>query len=121
MNGTEDTYMNEVQEDATARAIATAVHMNAVDFGRLCKDYEDRDPGTLARGRFWAGPDREVDGEWEWKRVYWFGENYAALLLARAYALSRGLRCEVLYDNSSYRGDGPVRGWCVLSDYEEQR
>lgn len=106
--------------DTTAGALV-AVRMDPGDFSRLYKDYDDRDPGTLARGRFWAGPEREVNGDWDWRRVYWFGENYAAVLLARAFIAALGWEHEVLYDNSSYRGDGPARGWCILSDYEGQR
>lgn len=116
MNGTEDTHRMTVSADAVLM-----VHMDAADFERLRKDWSARHPGMLRRaGRFTAGSGRELNADWDWSEVHYFGEDYAALLLARAYIAAYGFRAQVAYDNHG-DDEGLPNGWCILTDYEEQR
>lgn len=66
----------------------------------------------IASGRFVnaAGPARPSA---RWKVAYWFGENYAAVIFAKAFLDDREFRYEVVNDNVD-----PGGGWMILTDYD---
>ena len=57
----------------------------------------------------------------ERKRAYWLGENYAAVIFARAFLAARGFDYEVLFDTASDEAGGPMFGYVIVTDYEEEQ
>ena len=96
------------------QAGAGVVQVTAGDFGRLC---ENSAPGDVT-----AHPGRyevvEAAEPRSWLRAYWIGENYAAVIFARAFLAARGYEYEVLFDTASDEG-GPMFGYVILTDYQE--
>jgi hypothetical protein len=104
---------------STGQAGAVVVQVTAEDFKRLC---ENSAPGdvTAEPGRFEV-VDAEAGGRWparKWHRAYWLGENYAAVIFARAFLAARGFGYAVLFDTASDEPDEPMFGYVLLTDYE---
>lgn len=62
-------------------------------------------------------PVKDAPGlHWQW--IHWTGQDYASLLLARAYLASNGYPFEVVYDTSELGPDAKgMTGWALLTDY----
>jgi hypothetical protein len=85
--------------------------------------YDENLKRIRAEGRMepvtrWATP---LEGEdYPWERIYWFGREYAAVLLAQAFLKSLGHVYEVLWDNGhEWDSDIPF-GYVILTDYERE-
>ena len=103
---------------STEQAGAVVIQVTAADFERLCQNsgrWADRDD----IGRFEpldAGHPLPVR---EWRRIYWLGGSYTAVIFARAFLAARGFDYEVLYDTASDEGSSRMYGYVILTDYEE--
>lgn len=100
--------------------MSVVIQMDAGDFGELLKASGDRAAMKITPGRLEAGTGGEVNADWDWTTIYWLGDNYAAVILARAFLAAYGYRYEVLWD-TSHPMDQPPRGWCILTDYDLHR
>jgi len=100
--------------------MSVVIHMEPEDFEHLLKESADRAVMKIGPGRFEAGQDGEVNADWDWSVIYWLGHDYAAVILARAFLAAYGYKYEVLWDTSRPM-DRPVRGWCILTDYDQHR
>ena len=106
---------------STEQAGSVVIQVTAADFERLCEN-----SGAWA-GRGWqlarfesldsAGPPSSR----EWQRIYWLGDNFAAVIFARAFLAARGFEYEVLSDRASDAGSDRMYGYVILTDYEKQR
>ncbi len=103
--------------------MSVVISMDAEDFRRLLKESRPRAAMKIGPGRFKTARDGEVlvgQPDWDWTAIYWLGHDYAAAILARAFLSAYGCKYEVLWDTSAPM-DQPQRGWCILTDYEQQR
>ena len=100
----------------SSQAGTVVVQVTADDFERLC---ENSAPGGVISqiGRFEAVEAGECR---ERKRAYWLGENYAAVIFARAFLAARGFDYEVLFDTATGEPDAPMFGYVIVTDYEEE-
>ena len=105
---------------STEQAGAVVVQVTARDFTRLCENSGRWAPWERPEARFEAvnGEVGEPSGRWEW--IYWLGDNYAAVIFARAFLAARGFEYEVVYDLAQHP-DGAYLGYALLTDYEEER
>jgi len=67
----------------------------------------------------WATGDR-LDEGYPWKRIYWFGREYATVLLAQMFLKNVGQEYAVLWD-LAHDFDKPEWGYVILTDYERER
>lgn len=96
--------------------------INGVEISINAEDFEFLRNNSMA----WAGHDWEIqvfDGRFEaagkagqepgmhWRRAYWMGPEYTAVILARAFLQAKGFDCEVVFDLA-----GPGQ-WMILTDY----
>jgi hypothetical protein len=103
----------------SGQAGTVVVQVAAADFERLWENSSDGSVTDQA-GRFEVVEASEA--RWSgWKRAYWLGDNYAAVIFARAFLAARGFDYEVLYDTASDREGGPMFGYVIVTDYEEER
>jgi hypothetical protein len=102
---------------STEQAGVVVVQVTAADFMRLC---ENSAPGDVTGppGRFETLDTAEPDPGRDWRRAYWLGDNYTAVIFARAFLAARGFGYEVLFDTASDEPDGPMFGYVILTDYE---
>jgi hypothetical protein len=76
-----------------------------------------RDPA----GRFRDEGNDLVTPATSWEHVYSFGENYASVLLAKAFLDAVGAPFEVVRDALSIEGDpeGSWSSWRIFTDYNQ--
>ena len=103
---------------STEQAGAVVVQVTAADFGRLCENSMRWAGGgwDTSSGRFEGDNEPHAD----WRRIYWLGTCYASVIFARAFLAARGFGYEVLFDTATDMG-GPMFGYVILTDYEEER
>ena len=106
---------------STEQAGAVVIQVTAEDFSRLCEN------SMLWAGGRWddqSGRFEDLNGGTpstrQWKRIYWLGPDYTAVIFARAFLNARGFDHEILYDTASDQGR-PMYGWVILTDYQEER
>jgi hypothetical protein len=103
---------------STEQAGAVVIQVTAEDFMRLC---ENSAPGDVTgqAGRFEVidADAGDPDSPQKWHRAYWLGQNYAAVIFARAFLAARGFGYCVLFDTASDEPDGPMYGYVILTDY----
>ena len=98
------------------QAGTVVVQVTAADFERLCENSATGDVINQI-GRFEVV---ETAARYrEWKRAYWLGDGYAAVIFARAFLAARGFEYEVLFDTASDEGSNRMYGYVILTDYEE--
>ena len=104
---------------STEQAGSVVIQVTAADFMRLC---ENSAPGdvTAQPGRFEVVDADADDPPRTWHRAYWLGQNYAAVIFARAFLAARGYGYAVLFDTASDEEDGPMFGYVILTDYEDE-
>lgn len=61
-----------------------------------------------------AQPDEAVSTNWGY--VYWVGDHWQAVMLARAYLDSAGHRYQILWDTAQHP-NGDYCGYAILTDY----
>jgi hypothetical protein len=102
----------------TIQSATIAVAITAEDFGYLCEESLPWKPGaagTIGMDRFEGDqPSRD------WKHIYWLGQNYAAVVLARAFLAANGYECQMLFDAAEHP-NGQSLGWVLLTDYQHDR
>jgi hypothetical protein len=105
---------------STGQAGSVVIQVTAEDFMRLC---ENSAPGDVTgqAGRFEVVDADAGDSPQEWHRAYWIGQNYAAVIFARAFLAARGFGYAVLFDTASEEPDGPMYGYVILTDYQDDR
>ena len=101
------------------QAGTVVVQVTAADFERL---WENSATGDVVNqiGRFEVVEAAERPGT-EWKRIYWLGQGYAPVIFARAFLAARGFDYEVLYDTATGNEGGPMFGYVIVTDYEEEQ
>jgi hypothetical protein len=69
---------------STGQAGSVVIQVDAADFWRLC---ENSAPGDVRAqpGRFEAAEGAAMGPVREWRRAYWLGTGYAAVIFARAF------------------------------------
>jgi hypothetical protein len=67
----------------------------------------------------WATGDR-LDEDYPWKRIYWFGREYTAVLLAQVFLKNMGQQYAVLWDLAA-EWEKPAFGYAILTDYEREK
>jgi hypothetical protein len=92
------------------------IEMTESDFGHLwvmgsqwqggCSFEEQAD-------RFETVDSDNKEPVWTWKRAYWVGDNWPAVMLARTYLASAGHKCEVIWD----MGDYANLSYVILTDF----
>ena len=104
---------------STEQAGAVVVQVTARDFEQL---WENSSSWGLGEG---SGRFEDLDGRppssRQWRRIYWLGRNYTAVIFARAFLAARGCGYEVLFDTASDEGSNRMYGYVILTDYEEER
>ena len=104
---------------STEQAGSVVIQVNAGDFSRLC---ENSGAWGLGDG---SGRFEDLDGgqpsSRQWSRVYWLGPSFTAVIFARAFLAARGHEYEVLFDTASDREGGPMFGYVIVTDYEEEQ
>ncbi len=100
------------------QAGTVVVQVTAADFERLCENSATGDVINQI-GRFEVV---ETAARYrEWKRAYWLGDGYAAVIFARAFLAARGFEYEVLFDTAAGNQGGPMFGYVIVTDYEEEQ
>jgi len=102
---------------STEQAGHVVIQVGAEDFMRLC---ENSAPGDVTgqEGRFEVVQAAPPHRNQLWHRAYWVGDNYTAVIFARAFLAARGFGYAVLFDTASDTPDGPMFGYVILTDYE---
>ena len=104
---------------STGQAGSVVVQVTAEDFGHLCENSAAWADLSLQLGRFEVV---ETAARYrEWKRAYWLGDGYAAVIFARAFLAARGFEYEVLFDTAAGNQGGPMFGYVIVTDYEEEQ
>ena len=103
----------------SSKAGTVVVQVTAEDFARLCENSAPGDVGGI--GRYEVVEAASPRWRREWKRAYWIGQNYAAVIFARAFLAARGFDYEVLFDTASDEAGGPMFGYVIVTDYEEEQ
>ena len=96
------------------------VRITAEDFSYLCEEslpWRDFPQGS---GRFEGESVKESGASRVWRRIYWLGQNYANVILARAFLAANGYGCQMLFD-AAVHPNGQCAGWVLLTDYEDPR
>ena len=106
---------------STEQAGAVVIQVTARDFEQLWENSGEWADLNKPMGRFEALDSDEGPSFREWRRIYWFGGTYMAVIFARAFLAARGFEYEVLWDGASDEPGGPHFGWVILTDYEEVR
>lgn len=104
----------------TEQAGAVVVQVTAADFWRLCEGHGAWGLGD-GSGRFENLDDGGPPSSRQWQRIYWLGDQFAAVVFARAFLAARGYDYEVLFDTASDEGSNRMYGYVILTDYEEER
>jgi len=83
--------------------MSVVIMIDEADFMRLPNSHESltRD-SDVSRFRYLHGK--------LWNQIYWFGADYTAVILARAFLLARGIEFSI--------GRGELTGWCIVTDYD---
>lgn len=55
-----------------------------------------------------------------WKRIWWFGREYSAVILARTFLEAYGHDYEVLRDHGHEWDSNEEFGYVILTDYERE-
>ena len=105
---------------STEQAGSVVIQVNAQDFERLCENSGKWAGLNEPLGRFEGLDSGEPPSFREWRSIYWLGDNYTTVIFARAFLAARGFDYEILWDTAG-PVDGPMFGWCILTDYEEPR
>ena len=103
---------------STEQAGSVVIQVTAADFGRLCENSSAWAGSGMPLRRFESLDDSEPSS-WQWKRIYWLGDNYTAVIFARAFLAARGYDYEVLRDTASDEGSNRMYGYVILTDYED--
>jgi hypothetical protein len=106
---------------STEQAGAVVVQVTAADFGRLCENSGPWGPLNEPTARFGSIEDGGPASGRAWRRIYWLGDNFAAVIFARAFLNARGHEHEVLFDTASDEGSNRMYGYVILTDYEDER
>lgn len=100
-----------------AYGVVVQINMDDEDFANLCNMAGE----WAARADTWTNHldvERfEFPGDrpsMKWKRAYWLGEEYTAVILAKSFLADRGYSSDVVWDMSS----NSDKGWVILTDYE---
>jgi len=104
---------------STEQAGSVVIQVTAADFGRLCENSGEWSHLNEPLGRFEAMDDAGPPSFREWKRIYWLGDSFTAVIFARAFLAARGFDYEVLYDTAADEGSSRMYGYVILTDYEE--
>jgi hypothetical protein len=95
---------------------AVTVRISPEDFDRLCENSGD------LRQAFPALFDRLRDGarvanmRRQWRQIYWTGDEYVNLLLARSFLEALGEDYQVAVDEGADE-QGRANGWVILTDW----
>ena len=103
---------------STEQAGAVVIQVTAADFGRLCENSGAVSSAWYPPGRFEALDTAAGQSSRQWRRIYWLGGSFAAVIFARAFLAARGFEYEILFDTASDEG-GPMYGYVILTDYQE--
>ena len=104
---------------STEQAGAVVIQVSARDFSHLAESSGAwADLVIEAPGRF-EDEDGGPPSFRDWRRIYWFGRGFTAVIFARAFLAARGFEYEVLRDTASAEPGGPEFGWVILTDYAE--
>ena len=106
---------------STEQAGSVVVQVTAADFERLCENSGEWPGWQWHTGRFETMDISQPPSFREWRRIYWLGDNYTAVIFARAFLAARGFEYEVLSDRASDAGSDRMYGYVILTDYEKQR
>jgi hypothetical protein len=102
---------------STEQAGAVVVAVDAADFALLCEESLEWGSWDRPAGRFEALENGTGGTGRPWRRIYWLGERYTAVIFARAFLLARGFEYEILWDNAEHP-NGQSLGYVILTDYE---
>ena len=105
---------------STEQAGAVVIQVTAGDFERLWENSGKWADLTDTSTRFETLDDDRMPPSWTWQRIYWLGNNYAAVIFARTFLAARGFDYEILYDTEE-DPEGRPFGYVILTDYEETR
>lgn len=96
------------------------VHMDAQMFEFLFET-------SMEWGESWRAHDGRFENHdsdnpdtppsYDWKIAYWFGNDTAAMILARSWIIEQGYGCALLNDLAEHPNGDPL-GWVLLTDYE---
>ena len=94
---------------------AVTIRMAPEDFTTLVQDGGPLSsiPPTSIRSRFRDAPERA------WRYVYWVGDHYVNVLLARSYLEAVGEDCQVASDEAEW-DNGQSLGWVIFTDYRDE-
>ena len=104
---------------STEQAGTVVIQVTAGDFERLCENSGKWAGSGLPLRRFESLDDSEPSPFSDWQRIYWLGDNYTAVIFARAFLAARGFEYEVLFDTASDEGSNRMYGYVILTDYQE--
>jgi len=83
--------------------MSVVIMIDEADFRRLPNSHESLTRhGDVSRFRYLHGK--------LWHRICWFGADYTAVILARAFLLASGIEFSI--------GRGELKGWCIVTDYD---
>ena len=105
----------EMDEDQSPEI---TIRMDEEDFEQLSHDSmrwcgaDGANDWVTQAGRFELhGGDHEIN--WQYTYVFWLGEEWASVLLARSYLEAAGQSCQILWDLA----ENPGPSWVILTDY----
>lgn len=98
--------------------MSIVISMDAEDFERLCENSGKWAGWTPPACGFETMDISEPPSFREWRRIYWLGGNFTAVIFARAFLAARGFDYEVLFDTAEHL-NGQLYGYVILTDYEE--
>ena len=96
--------------------VLVTIRLSPEDFDRLCENSGDlRQAFPALYERFRDGADQAVM-RCEWRHIYWMGDDYTRLLLARSFLDAIGEPCQIAVDEGA-DDQGRANGWVILTDY----
>ena len=101
----------------TGPAVVATVRMTSGDFDKLCQDVGRTADFTPERASRLLTVDGLPLGRWQC--VYWVGDDWVNVLLARAYLEAVGAAYQVADDETVWDNGERLEmlGWVILTDY----
>lgn len=94
------------------------IHLTALDFELLRNNDLKWNPEFLDQLEFISRNTvgaKRADMGYRWQRMYWFGDNYASVILAKSFLSALGQDYELYYDTAE-----GFEGYVILTDYERE-